>query len=162
MVTGIIYKIECNETGEVYYGSTTKTLNKRITEHKSSCKGWKLGKYNFITSFNIIDRGNYSYSLIETVECEDRKQLEARERYYIENNECVNRNVPTRTQKEYNDLKKDNKKEYDKKYRQHNADKKKANDKAYSELHKEQKREYDRIRRAKQKELNQEQQALRN
>ena len=44
---GIIYKIVCNETGECYYGSTTKTLNKRITEHKSTCKGWKLGKCNF-------------------------------------------------------------------------------------------------------------------
>ena len=159
MVTGIIYKIQCNVTGEVYFGSTTKTLNKRITEHKSTCKGWKLGKHNFTTSFNIIDRGNYSYSLIETVDCEDRKQLEARERYYIENNECVNRNIPTRTQKEYNELKRDDKKEYDKTYRQVNADKKKANDKAYNELHKEQKREYDRIRRAKQKELNLLQQA---
>jgi hypothetical protein len=146
---GIIYKIVCNETGEVYYGSTRRSLNNRMTEHKCNCKRWKEGKYCYTTSFKLIERGNYSYSLIETVECEDKKQLEERERYYIENNVCINRNVPTRTQKEYNDLKRDDKKEYDKNYRQLNHDKIKANNKAYCELHKEQKKEYDRIRRTK-------------
>jgi hypothetical protein len=101
---GIIYKIVCNETGEVYYGSTTKpTLNIRISGHKCSFKRWKEGKTNYMTSFQILERGNYSYSLIETVECEDRKQLEQRERYYIENNECINKNIVGRTVKEWYD-----------------------------------------------------------
>ena len=94
---GIIYKLECCITGEVDDGSTTLSLNNRMMRHKSSCKRWKEGKYGFTTSFNIIDRGNYSYSLIETVECEDKHQLEAREWFYIENNECINKYVVGRT-----------------------------------------------------------------
>lgn len=113
---GIIYKITCNETGEVYYGSTTNSLNNRISGHKSHLKRWKEGRYNFTTSFQIIDRGNYSYSLIETVECEDRGQLEARERFYIENNECINRNIVGRTMKEYCEANKERRNKYQKAY----------------------------------------------
>jgi hypothetical protein len=111
---GIIYKITCNETGEVYYGSTTMSLNNRISMHKANCKQWKEGKGSFATSFNIISRGNYSYSLIETVECEDRRQLESVERRYIENNECINKFKPCRTYEEQ--------KEYMKEYREANKD----------------------------------------
>jgi hypothetical protein len=92
---GIIYKIVCNETGEVYYGSTTqKYLSTRINGHKYKHRQAKEGQKYFCASFQIIERGNYSYSLLETVECEDKGQLEARERFYIENNECVNKYKP--------------------------------------------------------------------
>ncbi len=101
MVTGYIYKIECNETGECYYGSTQQSLKQRMAGHKSGCKSWKLGTTPFTYSYQIIERGNYNYSLIETVECESRKQLEARERFYIESNECINKAIPCRSQEEY-------------------------------------------------------------
>jgi hypothetical protein len=39
--------------------------------------------------------------LVENYSCNSKKELETRERYYIENNECVNKNMPTRTMKEY-------------------------------------------------------------
>ncbi len=123
---GIIYKLTCNETGEVYYGSTTQSLNNRMLGHKSQCKRWKEGKCNFTTSYNIIDRGNYSYSLIETVECEDKKQLEQRERYYIENNQCINKCVVGRTKKEIDKASKELHKErintYTKEYRTSNKE----------------------------------------
>lgn len=120
---GIIYKLECCITGEVYYGSTQYSLNKRMTEHKSNCKRWKEGKTNYTTSYQIIDRGNYSYSLIETVEYEEKKQLEARERFYIENNECINKCVIGRTVKEYYEANKEaileRQKAYDKANKEH-------------------------------------------
>ncbi len=137
---GIIYKIVCNETGEVYFGSTQKSLNVRMTEHKSQCKRWKEGKCNFTTSYQIIDRGNYSYSLIEMVECEEKKQLEARERYYIENNECINKVIPCRTVKEYNEDNKEAIIEYQKEYQ-----------KEYEEANKDHLKEYRRKRYLKQK-----------
>jgi hypothetical protein len=139
---GIIYKITCNETGEVYYGSTQRSLNKRMIEHKTNCKRWKKGKYRFTTSFNIIDRGNYSYRLIETVECEDKKQLEQRERYYIENNECINKMVVGRTNKEYYEANKETILEYQKEYREANKDKRKAYYEANKEAILEQQKEY--------------------
>ena len=94
---GIIYKIICNITNEIYFGSTINTLNRRMILHKSKCKSYNNGKYHFITSFNIINRGNYSYLLIENVECETKRELEIRERFYIENNECINKVIPCRT-----------------------------------------------------------------
>jgi hypothetical protein len=161
---GIIYKIVCNETGEVYYGSTTRTLNRRMSGHKSDCKQWKEGKCGFTTSFNIIDRGNYSYSLIETVECEEKKQLEARERFYIENNECINKFIPCRTRKEYREANKERYKEYKetnkgklkeyvKAYSEANKDHLKEYKKAYREANKEAIKEYKRQRYLKAKEL---------
>ena len=154
---GIIYKLECCITGEVYYGSTQQSLSKRMSEHKSSYKHWKEGKTNYTTSYQIIDRGNYSYSLIEIVECEDRKQLEQRERFYIENNECINKCVVGRTVKEYYEANKEaileykrayreaNKeaiKELKKEYYQVNKDKRKAYDKAYNEANKDHRKAY--------------------
>lgn len=153
MVTGIIYKIQCNVTGEVYYGSTQQSLNRRISNHKSKCKGWKEGKCRYTTSFQIIERGNYSYSLIETVDCEDRKQLETRERMFIETNECINKTIPVMTDKEYKD--------YQDAYRQANKDTKKE----YNKQNRDHINELQRQRRAKRKqlkELNQEQQARQN
>ena len=154
---GKVYKIVGN--GKIYVGSTCKKLLcQRLAAHNSAYKKWKEGKTNYMTSFQIIERGNYSYSLIETVVCEDRKQLEQRERYYIENNYCINKNIPGRTVKERYEANRDDKKEYDKIYRKNNIDKKKATDNAYSATHKVEKKEYDRQRRAKAKQLNQEQQ----
>jgi hypothetical protein len=152
---GIIYKIVCNETGEVYYGSTQRSLNNRMIGHKASCKRWKEGKTNYITSFNIIDRGNYSYSLIETVECDEKKQLEARERFYIENNECINKTIPCRTVKEYQEAYYELHKEHKKAYRKANKEAIREYKREYDELHKDTKSQRQRIRRAKAKELKQ-------
>ncbi len=44
---------------------------------------------------------DYSYCVVEEVEYENKWELHNRERYYIENFECVNKNIPTRTRKEY-------------------------------------------------------------
>jgi hypothetical protein len=172
---GIIYKIVCNETGECYYGSTQQSLNERMTCHKSGCKAWKLGNTGHSTSYDIIDRGNYSYVLIETVECENKHQLHERERCYIENNECINHVIPTRTIEEYNNdnreaqkercrMYKQTHQEEMKKYREQrkdktnewreaNKDKIKEQTKLYRELHKEHLNELRRQRRAKQREL---------
>ncbi len=139
---GIIYKIVCNETGEVYYGSTQQSLNKRMSNHKSKCKCWKeTNGRDYTTSFQIIERGNYSYSLIETVECEDRRQLEARERYYIENNECVNEKIPCRTNKEYRDTHKEQIRAYENSHK----DRKQIYNKEYRDLHKDKISEYNKV-----------------
>lgn len=150
---GIIYKIVCNETQEVYYGSTTKqSLNRRITEHKSAFKRWKDGRTNYITSFQIINRGNYSYTLIETVECEDKRQLEARERFYIENNECVNKIVIGRTIHEWYAANKDKVMEQNKMKYEKNQVRAKELATIYRQVNKDIINEKQRQRRAKAKE----------
>lgn len=91
---GKIYKIECNVTDEVYYGSTTsKYLSSRLGKHK--CKKTKC------RSKQIIDRGNFTYKIIEEYPCNSRLELETRERWWIENNVCINKQIPGRTKDEW-------------------------------------------------------------
>jgi len=122
---GKIYKIVCNTTGETYYGSTTQPLWKRMGHHRC--------KTNSANSKQIIERGNYDYVLVEEYPCDNKEQLHKRERYYIENNECINITIPTRTNKEYCKYWRENNKEYDKERR----DKYKEQDKKYQEQMKE-------------------------
>ena len=109
-----IYKIVCNETGETYYGSTTVLLSQRIGKHRL---------YTGCSSWCIIERGNYDYSLIEEFPCESKEQLHKRERWYIENNDCVNVRVEGRTQKEYQNANKEKIQERKKQYYQANKEK---------------------------------------
>ena len=108
-----IYKIVCNETGATYYGSTVQKVSERMGKHRRM----------LCSSRQIIERGNYGYSLVEEFSCDTIEQLHARERWYIENNDCVNKQIPTRTRKEYRESNKEQKKQYDKEYNEANKEK---------------------------------------
>jgi len=98
-----IYKIVCNTTGKIYIGSTCeKTLAHRLSKHKYDYKRYLDGNRTFITSFDIIKNNNYDIVLLEDCEnIQTKDQLYAREIYHIENNECLNKVIPTRTRKQY-------------------------------------------------------------
>lgn len=84
---GKVYKIVCNVTGECYVGSTCqKSLALRLATHKSST--------NKSYSKRIIERGNYDIVLLEDVCCQNKDQLHARERYWIDNTICINKGKP--------------------------------------------------------------------
>jgi hypothetical protein len=84
-----IYRIVCNETDEIYFGKTIRTLEHRLSEHKDlSC-----------SSKQIIERDNYYIEQIDSTF--DKEESVKKERYYIETFECVNKYVPGRTVKEY-------------------------------------------------------------
>ena len=59
---------------------------------------------------------NYVISLMEEVFLENKDFMKARERHYIENNECVNKCVPNRTGKELYEANKEKRLEYRKDY----------------------------------------------
>jgi hypothetical protein len=88
---GKIYKIVDNTNGDVYIGSTIQTLKERMISHKHNKN---------CSSINIIKNGDYNIILVENYPCNSKKELETRERYYIENNECINERIPGRTTKE--------------------------------------------------------------
>ena len=111
--TSKIYKIIDNTTNKIYIGSTTATLSRRIAEHRAAYKAFINGKRSNVKSFEIIKNGDYDIVLLE--ECQNitnKEQLHARERYYIDNLECVNKNIPGRTSKQYREDNKEKIKEY--------------------------------------------------
>ena len=93
---GKIYRIVCNEMGLQYIGSTCKTLKQRLQQHKASCKLYKAGKGNYITSFKVLENNNCAIVLIEDFPCDRKEQLNARERFYIESMTCVNKCSPNK------------------------------------------------------------------
>jgi len=113
---GKIYKIVNNENNKIYYGSTTQPLHKRMYKHRSKhndCMSKKLG----------VDLKECKIILVEKYPCECRYELEKRERFYIENNDCVNMVIPTRTRKEWYEVNKEKIKKYNKKWTENNKEK---------------------------------------
>lgn len=98
---GKIYKITCDDNDLVYYGSTTRKLNHRLANHKINYKRFLDGKRHNMTSFDIVKYDSCKIELVEDYPCNDKHDLAVRERYYIENNECCNKQIPSRTRAEY-------------------------------------------------------------
>tara|TARA_R110002049_G_scaffold212178_1_gene383164 strand:- start:265 stop:663 length:399 start_codon:yes stop_codon:yes gene_type:complete len=87
-----IYKIIDNTNGNIYIGQTRKKyLCQRLAAHKYDYKS----KKNTCSSGEIIKNGDYRMELIE--ETDDK----SRERYWVENTDCVNERIPGRTVCEY-------------------------------------------------------------
>jgi len=95
LTKGIIYKIQCLQTGETYYGSTKQTLTKRKHIHQS--------KSNTSSSKQIIDRGNWKIESVEEIFFKHKNEMLIREKFYIQKardsdrETCVNKNLPITT-----------------------------------------------------------------
>jgi hypothetical protein len=117
-----IYKIVCDTSGKVYYGSTIQKLNIRLRKHKSN---------KDCTSIEIIKNNNYRIELVEEYPCETYQELLWRERHYIENNECVNVIFPIHTKEEKHQKKLESGRRYKlnnrEKIKQYNFDNKEKN-----------------------------------
>ncbi|MDR3593505.1 GIY-YIG nuclease family protein [Clostridium sp.] len=96
-----IYKLVSNQTTDIYIGSTAQALGVRKAGHTRDYKSWAKEKHNYMTSFEICKHDDFKIILLENCPCDSKEQLQARERYYIETLECVNKNIPTRSVKEY-------------------------------------------------------------
>ena len=94
-----IYKLVNTNTKQTYIGSTTRDLKQRLREHKSLYTSGKTKKEKSYLLFNENDK--VIIELLENVNCNNKKELHDREKYYIKNYECVNINQPTRTSQEY-------------------------------------------------------------
>ena len=105
---GRIYKIVSHQTSDVYIGSTCRSLKERLRDHRKAYNAYLNGKFNYVTSFDILKNDDHDIILLEYCKCETKEELHARERFYIDSVACVNRVVPTRTKQQYYE---DNKKE---------------------------------------------------
>lgn len=161
---GKIYKITGG--GLVYYGSTIQLLSQRLSGHKKNYKNFKKGKATNITSFQLLDFEDCCITLVELCPCNNKEELLARERFWIENNVCVNKHIPLQTHAEYYQKHKEEFAERQKKWREENLEKCKEMDRksyynrietslAYREKNREKIREYAREYYKKKKALKQ-------
>ena len=112
---GQIYKIVDVGFNLCYIGSTTEKLVKRFGRHRRQYRAYLLGKKHKISSFDIFDKygiDNCKIYWIEDYPCNSKKELEAREGYYIETTDCVNRRMEGRSQEEYRETRKPQLREY--------------------------------------------------
>ena len=126
-----IYKLVSPHTDKIYIGSTTQILSQRLSQHKRT----KTTKSHF-----LFELGDVKIILIEDCPCNRKEELLKKERYYIENFDCLNKCIPGRKYKEYyQDNKKiirEKTKDYLIEYNKNNEDKLKIYRKKYYEKNK--------------------------
>jgi hypothetical protein len=149
--SGKIYKITGGNL--TYIGSTTVPLSQRLAQHKYDYKDYNEGKRkNGVTSFKVLDYPDCAISLIEKSPCKDKEELHARERFWIENTDCVNKFIPNRSKAEYFQDNKVRLLAKNKIYRVENVETINAQREQYREQNREALREKARIYREKNKE----------
>jgi len=109
----VIYKLcHCNdlENENIYIGSTTN-FRSRKSEHKSNCNNENKIEYNRLLYQYIRNNGDWDewqMIPIEKYPCNGKEELKIRERYHIELLKSkLNKQIPTRTKKEYYESNKD-------------------------------------------------------
>lgn len=90
---GYIYKLYSPQTGDVYIGSTTTTLQERLRTH--------LCHPERTSAKNILKQEDVAIELIEEVSFNNRSELLLAEGNHIKVNKCVNQNMPLRKYNEY-------------------------------------------------------------
>jgi predicted GIY-YIG superfamily endonuclease len=98
---GKIYIIKSKNAPYFYIGSTTKSLVRRLWQHK------KKSRFNRLTSSQVIRAGDYFIELLEEVNCSTKEELEAIEYQVMDElsadgslfNHCVNRRLQSKASK---------------------------------------------------------------
>ena len=101
--TAMIYTIRSPHTNKYYIGSTTQILCKRFGDHNINYKAYLKGTGGFTTSFKILELGDAYIELLDEINCDSKNQLEKREGELIRihKDNCVNKSIAGRTDKEY-------------------------------------------------------------
>ena len=149
---GKIYKLTSSETTDIYIGSTTQPLCKRLQEHKCDYNLYLKGKFCYVSSYELVKYVDCKIELIKEYPCNNKNELEREEGYYQRKMKCVNICIAGRTKQEYRDDNKEKRSEYEKnryannretikekvkKYREENKDIIREKKKKYREENKE-------------------------
>ena len=99
---GKIYCIRNNINDEVYVGSTTQSLSKRMVKHRSDakCRNKDLTIYKTMNELGI---DNFYIELIEEHPCENKEQLGKKESEFIRQKGILNMQIQSRTKKEWHE-----------------------------------------------------------
>ena len=100
---GKVYMVWFEGEDKRYYGSTTTTLTKRLSQHKKNYKSQKA-KCSLFAFFDEYGVENAKIELVEAFPCANRNELEAREGFHIRNNEHINTNISGRSVEEKKEI----------------------------------------------------------
>jgi hypothetical protein len=137
----IIYKLVCKDTAvtDCYVGHTTRFPNRKAM-HKYNADKIQSRQHNYYVYRFIRENGgfsNWDMVQIEEYPCENSRQAETRERYWLETLKAsLNKNIPTRSKTEWEA-------DFPEKVKQHKAKWRNANKeyiKAYSKIYNENKK----------------------
>lgn len=116
-------KDEC----EKKYIGITKDFKKRVAQHKTDFHNERSPRYNMPIYKYIRNNGGWCYfniNILEEIHClKEEKAFYERKWYDLNNNKCLNSNVPNRTQLESSKNYYNKNKDKVKKYYQDNKDK---------------------------------------
>ena len=133
---GKIYCIRSYQTPDIYIGSTVQRLCKRIGSHREKYTKWLNDKHRYTSSFELMKYDDCYIELIKDYPCENKEQLHKKEGEYIREMTCVNRCIPGRTKKQYQQDNSEKIREYKKQYQQQNKKKLAEKQKKYQENNK--------------------------
>lgn len=95
-----IYKIVSGNTDKCYIGSTTKSLEKRLGQHKNCFRMFEKGfSKKYYTSFEILKAGDCEIVLL--CNCKNRDDAATLEGQAIRNHNSINNRIPKRTKAQY-------------------------------------------------------------
>ena len=97
---GKIYKVVNKINSEIYVGSTTMDLDKRMIKHKCDAKQ-RPHLSKFYTFMNETGIDNFEIELIEDYPCETKEELRKREGKIIKAMATLNQRIAGRTPAEY-------------------------------------------------------------
>ena len=124
---GLIYKIVCKDSTitDIYVGSTCN-FYRRTAQHKQECMNIKRHEYNYYKNKFIRDNGgwdNWTMIEIKKFPCNTKRELELEERKHFEElKPTLNKNIPTRSGKEWYETNKESLLKVKKKWKENNKD----------------------------------------
>ena len=121
-IYGRVYKIVSSETPNVYVGSTVSSLSQRFSEHRTDYKKYINGKFNYISSFELMKFVDVKIELLHEGFFDTKADLHRLEGQFIQSTgNCINKLIAGRTKSEsdkaYRETHKEEAKAYGQEYR---------------------------------------------
>ena len=96
---GKIYSIRNTIDDDIYVGSTTQPLCKRMAAHKNNSKF--KPHYKLYTKMDEVGLDNFYIELIEKYPCENKEELRKREGFFIREMGTLNSCIAGRSKKDW-------------------------------------------------------------
>jgi len=141
MVYGRVYAIRSHQTTDIYIGSTTQILCKRMSDHRGHYKRYLNNQMNYISSFELVKYEDSYIELIYEGEFESKESLQQKEGEYQRDMSCVNKRIEGRPQNYLHQENEEYRIEYKHTWYENNKETLKEKYKKYAETHKERRAE---------------------